>query len=211
MKPGVYLVQWRKRDFAVAQYGITMEAKEQLRFNVKLGPAEREFRTNADLAAVVAQEATRRIGMKGVKAVIVSRAELERFGSIRLDAALRESSAAMAMREVRQACALIDGHESLDAGGKAEIMPVFRRDRGPTSIHAEGVAVRDRASAPSGPPRPLPPPGSWVSHFQADEVEMIEVYPEGSENSRTMCGRFRPSSGCSCPPDPSGLVIWLRK
>jgi hypothetical protein len=50
-----------------------------------------------------------------------------------------------------------------------------------------------------------------LGFLRASEVELVEIFPEGSDNSRTLCGRFPPSSGCSCPPEPAGIVVWLKK
>jgi hypothetical protein len=104
---------------------------------------------------------------------------------------------------VNQSCILVNGHE-----------PVT------TSTAAEQFAAQTNTSTAPGFFRNAPSrsaavgtrqPGGWLSFFRANEVEMIELYTEGSENSRTVCGRFQASSGCSCPPEPSALVIWLRR
>jgi hypothetical protein len=56
-----------------------------------------------------------------------------------------------------------------------------------------------------------PTEGHYATMFRADEVEMVEIYPVGSENSRSLCGRFPPRfKGCTCLSEPSGYVIWLR-
>lgn len=53
--------------------------------------------------------------------------------------------------------------------------------------------------------------GDLLGFFRASEVELVEIFPVGSENSRTFCGRFPPSTGCNCPPEPAGIVVWLKK
>ena len=58
------------------------------------------------------------------------------------------------------------------------------------------------------------PPKGLAHTFRADEVELIEVYPEETEHSGTLCSRLGHSSACGCPPykfNPPTLVIWLRK
>ncbi len=47
---------------------------------------------------------------------------------------------------------------------------------------------------------------SWLNHFRANEVELVEVFPAGADYSGTISARFTPSSGCG----ESALIIWLR-
>ena len=94
------------------------------------------------------------------------------------------------------------------------------RDRGPASIArgatGGGFTTASLGGSQSGAGCVLV--DGWevtsipiLPFLRASEVELVEIYPEGSENSRTLCGRFPPSSGCSCPPEPSGIVVWLKK
>lgn len=205
-KPGIYLVQWRKPGYAIAQYGVTLEARQQQRFNVRLGDADPRLITSAELAEVVQQEATRRMGMRGAMAVIVGREELARFGNVALLTALAQSTGALALRDTRISCLLVDGHEPLSGDLGRGLDPSTVSRRGPTSLNPAGTATRTAPAGGGGIPG-----GRWLIHFRADEVEMVEIYPPDTEHSRTLCGRFPPSSGCSCPPEPSGVVIWLRK
>lgn len=212
-KPGIFLVQWRKPGYAVAQYAVTVSARSQHRFDVRLGPADGRLVTSAEMAKIVAFEATRRLRMKGARAAIVTRDELEPLGITRLDRALNETSGFNAYLQVLQSgmsCVLIDGHE--DASLVADLGATLGESRrGPTSISGglgtRNPIERDRPAGASTPGMG----GSWLSHFQADEVEMVEIYPEGAEMSRTVCNRFRPSSKCSCPPLPPAIIVWLRK
>nr|MBP7551405.1 hypothetical protein [Gemmatimonadaceae bacterium] len=100
---------------------------------------------------------------------------------------------------------------------------VVRRDRrsgrGPGSSEPRGTAgVRSSIGAANAPSASCVlvngheiASGDLLGFFRASEVELVEIFPAGSENSRTFCGRFPPSTGCNCPPDPAGLVVWLRK
>ena len=60
---------------------------------------------------------------------------------------------------------------------------------------------------------PPPPEDGWLGTFFADQLEMVELYPTGTDESRTSCGRFTPGSGCMCmngQPTPPTVVVWMR-
>ncbi len=204
LDPGHYLLQFRKPGYTVAQYGLHMVREIDREFTVRLRPAG-DSRLTPELAAVVAVEANRRQSMKGARAAVISRDELARFSGAPLAAALLESSAAVTLRETGGSCVLINGHEVTTVGATASRTSANTGRRGPTSINPGAIRNTPSPGAGSGLR------GGWLEFFRADEVEMVEIYPEGTENSRTLCGRFPPSSGCSCPPEPAGIVIWLRQ
>jgi hypothetical protein len=106
---------------------------------------------------------------------------------------------------VNRACVLLNGWEPETVESAAGGFMSVSTARGPTSIPGGGAGGRT-----SGPELAPTASGGWLGFFRANEVELVEVYPAGSETSRTFCGRFQPSTGCSCPPDPSGIVLWLR-
>jgi len=202
LDPGLYLMQWRKAGYAVAQTSVRMVNKLERDFAVRLKPLGTDWRS-PEAAAVIAHETNRRLGLRGGRAKVVGRDELERFGMTRLDVALRGSSAMDAYLNTPSKCVLVNGYEGLTTGGDGALSRTLRGPRGPQSIDPSGTAPRTR-------PVNLANPVSWLSYFRANEVEMVELYPEGTEHSRTLCGRFPPSTGCACPPDPAGIVIWLR-
>jgi len=187
---GMYLMQVRKQGYGVASHSIRMVEGIERDFEIRLGFRRPNDRLTPELAAQVAQEGTRRQGMMGARAAIVGRDELERFKDTRLDAALLQSSGGFSLRETGGACVLIDGYDPASIA-TATRNPVQSRNAPRTIV--SGGAIE-----------------GWLSFFKASEVEMVEIYPPYTENSRTLCGRFQPSSGCSCPPDPTGIVIWLR-
>lgn len=207
LPPGTYLMQWRKTGYAVSHRSVQMVIGIDRDISVRLSPIGKN-RFTAELAAVVAAEASVRQGMAGSQAIVIGRDELDTFGKARLVDALRTSSGATAFRDVPQACVLVNGHEPATTGGAGALTrQVVVGGRGPTSIG--GNTPGGRVMVPSRTTA-VPPPMSWLAHYRANEVEMVEIYPQGSEHSRTLCGRFSTSSGCSCPPDPAGVVIWLR-
>lgn len=202
LDPGLYLMQWRKAGYAVAQMSVRMVNKLERDFAVRLRPLGKDGLT-PEVAAVVAHETNRRLGFAGGRAKVIGRDELERFGAATLSVALKGSSAMDAYLNTPASCVLINGHESLTMGGDGVLTRPMWRPRGQRSIDPT-------ATAPRAQPVNLINPVSWLSYFRANEVEMVELYPQGTEHSRTLCGRFPPSSGCACPPEPAGIVIWLR-
>jgi hypothetical protein len=205
----LFLVQARKKGFAVAQVSVRVVDGLERDYAMRLSPIGRS-RYTAEMAEVVAKEASQRQGFRTGHAMIVGRDELEKFGKTRLHLALASSSAATAYKQTPAQCAIVNGFDLATTGGTGGLERPTRPPRGVRSIHTEGQAVLNRAATPMPSSPGLAPPGSWVSFLRSDEVELVEIYPEGSENSRTLCGRFTRSSGCSCPPDPAGIVIWLR-
>lgn len=207
LDPGTYLMQWRKPGYTVAHRSVRMVNGIERDLSVRLRPIG-DSRYTAELAAIVAQEAGRRQGFAGNGAAIVGRDELDRFGKSRLIDVLANSSGGDAYRRVPTTCLLVNGYEAAVTG-----IGGFAARPGPAAAGPQSVkASLDAALNPGagGARNAGAPAMSWLSHFRADEVEMVEIYPLGTENSRTLCGRFSQSSGCGCPPDPSGIVIWLR-
>lgn len=205
VRTGDWLMQVRKPGHVIMQRGVRMLPGLERNLSIRLASGENE-RMSVALAEVVANELGRRQSMRGGRAAVVGRDELAKWDRAPLDVALAGTSGGNAFREAGGACVLVDGHEV------ANTMPAFgaslgyRQGRGyaPTSIDPEGTAGSGSAM-----------PGSTVSHwlrfFRANDVEMVEIFPRDTDYSQTLCGRFPPSSGCSCPPNPAGIVIWLRK
>jgi hypothetical protein len=215
---GNYLFQWRKDGYGVAQSGLRMVDGLERELTVRMLPRDARDGFTPEVAASVALETTRRLRLKGGAAAVVGRDELDRFGRERLSVALASSSAAIALWSTRTECVLVDGYDPATTQTARAFRVSGSRPRTVTSIDPRGTRTRSQATAPAVD-RPANPPGAmsgvasgmtWLSHFRADEVEMVEIYPEGSENSRTICGRFPPSSACSCPPEPAGIIVWLR-
>lgn len=207
LRPGSYILQFRAPGYRVAQYGVRMIAQIDRDLTIKLRPFDRNDRFPAVLAAQVLLEGNRRLAMRGAQSVIVSREELERWDTAPLGVALFGSIAANALQITNTACILVDGHEPLNtASARSGFDGLGSRRNAPTSIDGRGT-IRATPNAAAGGAGT----GGWLNFFRANEVEMVEIYPEGTDNSRTLCGRFPPSSGCACPPEPSGIVVWLKR
>ncbi|MBX3134476.1 MAG: carboxypeptidase regulatory-like domain-containing protein [Gemmatimonadaceae bacterium] len=209
LRPGSYILQFRAPGYRVAQYGVRMIAQIDRDVTIRLRPFDRNDRFPAALAAQVVLEANRRHAMRGARSVIVGRDELERWDTAPLGIALGASQGAIAMRETNLSCILVDGHEPLNAAAaRSGFDGLGSRRNAPISIDPGGTSGGSRGGASAGGAGGT---GGWLNFFRANEVEMVEIYPEGSENSRSLCSRFPPSSGCACPPEPSGIVVWLKR
>lgn len=185
---GNYILEVRAPGYALARRGVEMVARIERDLAIRLHSGA-DARISAELAEVVAKEADRRRSFAGARAIFVSRAELEKWGDAPLLDALRGSSAATAIREV--------GPPAMGRGQTSFSRTAGGAGRTPSSC----VLIDGHEAALT----------NVLSFFRASEVELVEVYPVGTENSRTLCGRFPPSSGCSCPPEPAGVVVWLVK
>lgn len=207
LAPGSYILQFRAPGYRVAQYSLRMIPQIDRDVAMRLRPIDPADRFTAELAAEVALETNRRIGFRGAQSMVVGREELERWDTAPLGVALNGSMAGALMRDVPAACILVNGHESLTPGtASASFLGASNRRGAPTSIDARGSTTAPSVDRGGGGGT-----GGWLNFFRANEVELVELYTEGSDNSRTLCNRFPPSSGCACPPMPAGLVIWLKR
>lgn len=212
LTPGNYMLQFRAPGFKVSQYGLRMVAQIERDITTKLQPASSRDRMSVPVAAAVALEANRRQSLRGAQSMLLGRDELQQFDVAPLGDALRSSRAALLLDRVNASCVLLNGFEPLSTSSASEQRAALtavqesrrffgvRDTRFGTNPSAD---VQARSNARAG--------GGWLNFFRANEVELLEIYTPGSDNSRTICGRFPPSSGCSCPPEPSAIVIWLRR
>jgi hypothetical protein len=207
LDPGSYILQFRSPGYRVAQYSLRMIPQIDRDISMRLRPIEAGDRLTAELAAEVALETNRRLGFRGAQSMVIGREELERWDTAPLGVALNGTSAALLLREVPAACILVNGHESLTTGtATSGFLSAGTRSRAPTSIDPNGSAPTTLVNRGGSGGT-----GGWLNFFRANEVELVELYTENSENSRTLCNRFPPSSGCACPPNPAGIVVWLKR
>ena len=206
LAPGSYIMQFRAPGYRVSQYALRMIPQIDRDITIKLRAIEPGDRFTAEMAAQVALETNQRIGFRGAFSTVVGREELERWDRAPLGVALAGSIAANTMQNVPTACILVNGFEPLTAQTSGSgFVSAQSMSNAPTSVNPRGTATAAPADMPMGTT------GGWLNHFRANEVEMVELYERGSETSRTLCQRFPPSSGCACPPDPAGIVIWLKR
>jgi hypothetical protein len=211
LKPGNYLLQFRAPGFRVSQYGLRMVEQIERDITTKLQPATTRDRMTVPVAAAVALEATRRQSLRGGQSMLLGRDELERYDTQPLGDALGNTRANLLLPNVNTSCILLNGYEPLSTETAAEILSGQAGTRSGGFTAAQAQRFGTSASSDALAPRNARVASGWLNFFRANEVEMLEIYAPGSENSRTVCGRFPPSSGCSCPPDPSAIVIWLRR
>lgn len=206
LDPGSYILQFRLSGYRVSQYALRMVPQIDRDITIKLRPLERGDRFSPEVAAQVALETNQRIGFRGALSMVIGRDELERWDTAPLGVALGGSRAALMLQNVPTACLLLNGYEPLvtQTSGSG-FVSAQAMSNSPTSINPRGNSGAGAAGLPTSRA------GGWLNHFRANEVEMVELYEPGSENSRTMCQRFPPSTGCSCPPEPAGIVIWLKR
>lgn len=208
LNPGSYILQFRKSGYRVSQYALRMIAQIDRDITIKMRPLEASDAFSPEIAAQVALETNRRIGFRGAQSMVVGREELERWDTAPLGVALNGSVAGALIREVPAACILVNGYEALSTViGGSGFSGLGSRRNAPTSIDPNGTTRTQSVERGFGGGGT----GGWLNFFRANEVELVELYTPGSENSRTLCNRFPPSSGCACPPDPAGIVIWLKR
>jgi len=200
---GNYLLEVRSPGYSISRRGVQMVGRIERDMAIRLRAAT-DTRFTAELAKVVAQEADRRKSLAGARAVFVGRDELARWKDTPLLDALMEGSGALALRELNASGGRGGrsprGVTTLGGGGGGTFT-TNTMARG-ASVSATSCVLIDGWEVPTSP---------ILSFLRASEVELVEIFPANAENSRTLCGRFPPSSGCSCPPEPAGIVVWLKK
>ncbi len=202
LDPGAYVLQFRAPGYRITQYSVRMIAQIDRDLAVRLAPFDVGDRFTPEMAKQVAREANQRRAWRTRGATSVGRDEFERWGEAPLAVALAASSAAPVARLVDPNCLLLNGYEILTPyAGRTQLRSVAGRGV-PTSVNADVAAA-------NSPTRELPVGSnqtSWLNHFRANEVELVEVFPAGADYSGTISARFTPSSGCG----ESALIIWLR-
>lgn len=206
LDPGAYVLQFRAPGYRVSQHGVRMIKQIDRDITVRLSPIEEGDRFTAEMAQLVAVEANVRRAWRGALAMFVGRDVLEGWDTAPLGVALNGSAAAAVLPDTDLNCILIDGHEVVTAqiGGR-NFNSVRNRGGVPTSIESR-VATANNVGLSTGLPTRATGV-SWLNHFRASEVELVEVWPRGADNSGTLQYRFPPSSGCAS----TGLVIWLKR
>jgi hypothetical protein len=199
LPPGTYLLQARKVGFDVAQHSVRMIDGLERSLTLRLGTGR--FPLTAlefgRMQFVMRETASRENLRTRASTAVVGREELATFGKASLLTALQQSSAAAIVRLSGNYCMLVDGWRALG------VNPADPDTRAGASIDPAG------SRSPT-----VPAAGSVAASFSADEIELVEVYPENTEDSHTLCGRFPHGSGCECPPykrNPPTLVVWMRR
>lgn len=139
-----------------------------------------------------ADHGRRRAWMQGTSgatgATVVSAEELQGMRGIALDLALRERAPLASQR-----IGLTPGPRGPTSLGGARQEPA---NTAPACVLEDGIFPNDD--------RPL---ATW----RADQVESLELWPIGTEDTRTICLRFLASSPCACNRAAAYYVIWLKR
>lgn len=150
--------------------------------------------------------------MAGTQADLITREDLADFGKVPLTWAIRAKGKGIAVKDLAGiSCVLVDGDAPAPAaravsdGTRIQTAGSGGRISGTTGATIRAQRGTARAATPQGETTPL-------GFFFADQVEAIELYPEGSEMSSTACARLTNVNGCDCDAarPPPVVVVWLR-
>lgn len=194
LPPGSYLLEARREGFERARYPLRMVNGLERDIALRLRRGERAL-TARDMfnSAMASREAESRQDLRvRTHTLIMGRDRLAAWGKAPLDIVLAQSELReMYLRTPRdQYCILIDGVRWLSRGLPTLVQP------------GDGNA-----------PKTPPADDGWLRTFFADQVELVELYPPGTDVSMTTCGRFGTGSGCHCDPGqptPPTVIVWMR-
>ena len=212
--PGKYMMRFRKMGYRARQQALQMVKRidrnltvRMTRLAITLSPVEIVAEGGFSGRDSVAQrDFSVRRKMSGTQADFISREDLANIGRTPLNFAIRETARGIAAKELwNAACVLVDGQ--LPLGDPATPLQLANGGGGNAFGGSQGNAGGERNIAG----------GTAFTTLQtlfADQVELIEVYPAGSENSLTACARFpitMPQCDCSAARSRPIVVVWLRK
>lgn len=213
--PGRFLLRVRKLGFGMVRRGLEMAKQLERTITIvlhplpqTLSPVEVIAQSGLGAADSVAQaEFAIRRRMAGSQSDMLVREDLAPMGRSALDQAIMQRAMGGAAKGLAgAACVLIEGQQPLvDAGqgvqlGMAGRGPSFGGGGGNSNPAMRGAAGASEFRV--------------LQTLFADQVESVELYPEGSEFSGTACARFpisMPQCGCDRPRSPAIVVVWLRK
>jgi hypothetical protein len=214
--PGRFLLRVRKLGFGMVRRSLEMAKQLERTITIvlhplpqTLSPVEVIAQSGLGAADSVAQaEFAIRRRMAGSQSDMLVREDLAPMGRSALDQAIMQRAMGGAAKGLAgAACVLIEGQQPLvDAGQGVQLGMSGRRGM---SFGGGGgnsnPAMRGAAGATEF---------RVLQTLFADQVESVELYPEGSEFSGTACARFpisMPQCGCDQPRSPAIVVVWLRK
>ena len=211
--PGKYLLRMRKMGYRPATRSLHMVKRLDRNVTVRLGALAQTLSTVQITAesgfsgrdSVARRDFTARRQMSGTQADFMSREDLAELGKLPLNHAIRQAARGMAAKELwAAACVLVDGQNPLNDPGQS--MQLANGSRGGLGGAQGNAAVSERGI----------PGGAGFTTLQtifADQVELVEIYPAGSENSATACARFpitMPQCDCNAARSQPVVVVWLK-
>ncbi|MBI2796751.1 MAG: carboxypeptidase regulatory-like domain-containing protein [Gemmatimonadetes bacterium] len=212
--PGKYILRFRKMGYRARQQALQMVKRIDRNLTVRMGQLAQSLSAVEITAesgfsgrdSVAQRDFAVRRKMSGTQADFISREDLADAGKSPLNLAIRQVARGIPAKELwNAACVLVDGQRPLIDPST----PIQLANGG------SGGAFGGSASNPSGE-RNIPG-GAGFTTLQtifADQVELVEVYPAGSENSLTACARFPitiPQCDCNAARSRPIVVVWLRK
>jgi hypothetical protein len=217
---GRYLIQMRKLGYRPVQKSVEMVKRIDRHLAVRMTPvaqglspvmitAESGYGPREEVAM---RDFEVRRKMAGTESDLITREDLAELGKAPLSWAIRMKGKGIAAKDLAGiSCVLIDGDQPAPAsratsdGTRVQTPGGGGRFSGTTSGTIRGQRGASRTATPQGETTPL-------GFFFADQVEAIELYPEGSEMSSTACARLTNINGCDCDAarSPPVVVVWLR-
>ena len=216
---GRYLIQMRKVGWRPVQRSVEMVKRLDRHLAVRmsslaqgLSPVMITEQSGYGRAEVAVRDFEVRRKLAGSEADMITRDDLAELGKVPLTWAIRMKGKGIAAKDLAGiSCVLVDGDVPAPAsraasdGTRVQTQGGGGRISGTTAGTLRAQRGAARASTPQGETTPL-------GFFFADQVEAIELYPEGSEMSSTACGRLTNINGCDCDAarPPPVVVVWLR-
>ena len=216
---GRYLIQMRKLGWRPVQRSVEMVKRLDRHLTVRmsslaqgLSPVMITEQSGYGRAEVAVRDFEVRRKMAGSEADMITRDDLAELGKAPLTWAIRMKGKGIAAKDLAGiSCVLVDGDVPAPAsraasdGTRVQTQGGGGRISGTTAGTLRAQRGAARAATPKGETTPL-------GFFFADQVEAIELYPEGSEMSSTACGRLTHVNGCDCDAarPPPVVVVWLR-
>ena len=211
--PGKYLMRMRKLGYRPVTRSLQMVKRLDRNITARMAALAQTLSAVQIIGesgfsgrdSVAQRDFTVRRQMSGTQADFMSREDLAELGKTPLNHAIRQAARGMAAKELyAAACVLVDGQNPLNDPGQS--MQLANGSRGGLGGAQGNAVLRERGI----------PGGAGFTTLQtifADQVELVEIYPAGSENSATACARFpitMPQCDCNAARSQPVVVVWLK-
>ena len=211
--PGKYLLRMRKMGYRPVTRSLQMVKRLDRNITARMAALAQTLSAVQIIGesgfsgrdSVAQRDFTVRRQMSGTQADFMSREDLAELGKTPLNHAIRQAARGMAAKELyAAACVLVDGQNPLNDPGQS--MQLANGSRGGLGGAQGNAVLRERGI----------PGGAGFTTLQtifADQVELVEIYPAGSENSATACARFpitMPQCDCNAARSQPVVVVWLK-
>jgi hypothetical protein len=196
---GSYLVEARAPEHEIARHSVRMVDGLERDLTIRMRPGTLTLVELANAAMAETEAGSREAMRRRAVTIVMGRDQLDRYGRIALEDALRlHDPGRYAGTVADQVCVVVDGWRVLGRGVQTI-----------ASLSPGGSIGGGGTEAPAAPPAE-----GWLRSFFAHQVERVEFFPKDTDDSRTLCSRFAWGSGCACPDgnlNPPTAVLWLRR